>query len=465
MFYYPDWNLTLIIPNGLQDNLFSLIDYLNKKYDKGFILPRKEYKLEYNLWDSIKDCPDYLIIKKTTKIGFVINPLEKLFLIYNSIQNDKIIHFNNLKKLTFSQFITFLFKNKDVILNENETRDSNKKNIHLFFPSLWLYSEKYSIINNLELPNIDVLLDYNKYSNNLQDILTKINPELFNNFSSIFNHTLERFETLSDYMIHYNQNLVKLVYLMYHQDFNLLGMPLHNCPKQLVPLQLKYNSKPLITIITPTLGNPSIMNLINALEGEAIPYVHLILFDKNRVENGLKPSDLHNGQTTFCYEFLHPHLLKKENQRNDVWLRAVGISLANTDYVTFFDDDTWPDRNHLKKIINFIKVRDYGYTFCKRRMWEKTANNKLSLIGTDNFEAIGIKNKEGYRLIDNSSLYMTIQTARMLIPTYLNNQIYGDDRITPDILDKNAIGGQYEEVLVNHIAKPILVNYFKKYIS
>jgi len=465
MFYYPDWNLTLIIPNGLQDNLQPLIEYLDDKYDTAFHNPKKEYLLEYNLWNSIKESPDYLLIQKTTKIGFVINPLEKLYLIYNSIQNDKIPSYSNLKKLSFKQFIQFLFQNNEMILNENETRPNNLKNIQLFFPSVWLYSEPDSMIKNLESPRIDVLLEYNNYFDKLQDVLNKINPDVFSDFKSNFNHQLTIFNTIHDYMIHYNQELVKLVYLMYHQDFNILGMPLHNCPKQLVPLQLKYKTNPLITIITPTLGNPSILNLINALEGESIPYIHLILFDKNRVQNGVKPSDLHNGRTTFCYEFLHPHLLPKENQRNDVWLRAVGISLTNTEYVTFFDDDTWPDRNHLKKIIPFMKEKKYGYTFCKRRMWEKTAQSKLNLIGTDNFEAIGIPNKEGYRLIDNSSLYMTIQTARMLIPTYLNHQVYGDDRITPDVLEKNSIGGQFDKVLVNHIAKPILVNYFKKNIS
>ena len=464
MFFYPDWNLTLIIPNGLQNNLQPLIKYLNSKYDLNFQDPKKEYLLEYNLWTSIKDSSYYSLIQKTTKIGFIINPLEKLSLIYNSIQNNQLPSYKNLKKLSFNHFIQFIFQNKELILNENETRLDNLKNIHLFFPSVWLYSEADSIIKNLESPKINILLEYNNYFDKLQDILNKINPKLFSDFSSNFNCQLTGFNSIQDYMVHYNQDLVKLVYLMYHHDFNLLEMPLHNCPKQIIPFQLKYKSKPLITIITPTLGNPSIINLINALEGEAIPYIHLILFDKNRVKNGLKPSDLHNGQNTFCYEFLHPHLLKKENQRNDVWLRAVGVSLANTEYVTFFDDDTWPDRNHLKNIISFMKEKKYGYTFCKRRMWEKTAQNKLNLIGTDNFEAIGIPNKEGYRLIDNSSLYMTIQTARMLIPTYLNNQVYGDDRITPDILDNNAIGGQYNKVVVNHIAKSILVDYFKKNI-
>ena len=188
------------------------------------------------------------------------------------------------------------------------------------------------------------------------------------------------------------------------------------------------------------------------------------MFDNNRVVNSIKPSDIEDKEITFCYEFNHPHLLPKQNQRNDVWLRAVGISLANTEYVTFFDDDTWPQRNHLSKIISFMEEKKYDYTFCKRQMWEKTGLKKLKLIGTDNFEAIGVMNKDGYRLIDNSSLYMNIKTARMLAPTYLNNQVYGDDRLTPDVLDANAIGGQLDKVLVNHIAKSSLVNYFKKNI-
>jgi len=73
----------------------------------------------------------------------------------------------------------------------------------------------------------------------------------------------------------------------------------------------------------------------------------------------------------------------------------------------------------------------------------------------------------GYRLIDNSSLYMRIETARKLIPLYLSNQVYGDDRLVPDFLDRlqDVKGARMLEALVNHIAKPSLENFFINGIS
>ena len=52
-------------------------------------------------------------------------------------------------------------------------------------------------------------------------------------------------------------------------------------------------------------------------------------------------------------------------------------------------------------------------------MWE---NN--TPIGLDNFEAIGVKNKFGFRLIDNSSLYMKLDVARKVMNVFLNHQVY-----------------------------------------
>ena len=43
-----------------------------------------------------------------------------------------------------------------------------------------------------------------------------------------------------------------------------------------------------------------------------------------------------------------------KGQRNDVWLRGVGATLTNTPYVTYFDDDTWPERNHLELVMNYM---------------------------------------------------------------------------------------------------------------
>ena len=228
-------------------------------------------------------------------------------------------------------------------------------------------------------------------------------------------------------------------------------------------------TEPIFTIITPTMGRPSILKLKAALSLETeIPFIHIILWDKNKYsgEDAIRKEDLVDDRT-FCYEFNHPYH-EYPKQRNDVYLRAVGISISNTPFITFFDEDTFPEPNHLSKIFRYMINNKLDYTYCKRRMWRyDVVSSNLIEIGVDDFEAIGIKNSLGYRLIDNSSLYMRIETARQLIPLYLSNQVYGDDRLVPDFLDglSDVKGARMLEALVNHIAKPSLENFFIKGIS
>lgn len=173
----------------------------------------------------------------------------------------------------------------------------------------------------------------------------------------------------------------------------------------------------------------------------------------------IKPSDLED-ECTYCYEFVHPYY-EYMGQRNDVWLRGVGCTLTNTSYITFHDDDTWPERNHLDDVMRYMNYNHLDYTYVSRRMWADAKNS----IGKDNFEAIGDINKFGYRLIDNSSLYLNINTARLLSNMFLANQIYGDDRLTYDYLtEHNKTGKRYDKILVNHIAKEHLVPFFKSNI-
>ena len=281
-----------------------------------------------------------------------------------------------------------------------------------------------------------------------------------------------------DYMVEYSENAIKMVYLMYQDDFDHFDFSLHQVPKSMIPTQpLNRNRNPVITIITPTLGNPSIIRLKKALMSETVPFIHIILWDKNRVKNAIEPSSLED-ERTFCYQFNHPYH-KFPNQRNDVWLRAIGTTLTNTPYLTFFDDDTWPNRNHLETVVNYIIQHNLDYTYCKRRMWEDTSlvNNStetrqtfrdalyLKEIGVDNFEATGELNKFGYTLLDNSSIYLKLDTARKLGQMFLDNQVYGDDRLSKAFLDdNNAESKKLDEVLVNHVAKPQLVDFFKNHI-
>lgn len=290
----------------------------------------------------------------------------------------------------------------------------------------------------------------------------------------------------------------KIIYEMYKLDFNNFGYdrekipspptstltpssnnpnPLSNTPISLpnnpppppntsttpsntpIPPPIPPPTPPVFTIVTPTLGNRTLLKLKEQLRKETVPYIHLIMWDTNRCKDSLTPEEVED-ERTYSYVMRHPYH-KYPNQRNDVWLRAVGTTLTNTPYITFFDDDTWPEENHLSKVLNYISRNKLDYTYVKRRMWEPNG----TIIGIDDFEAIGKQTNWGYKLIDNSSIYLKIETARKLSTVFLEHQVYGDDRYTPEFLEKNAKGERMNQVLVNHISRPELVEFFKKNCS
>lgn len=483
MFYFDNNNNTTIInlPGNYCKPLFDLVNVFNiNKFDL--------YKIENYGFNSISMLPYMVRINKSFKILLVNHPLERLWNMFNNfgdykvlisslINDEKIL--NNLSN-NFEMFIKFIFDNRELIntsyklsflnsyLNILST-DNNFINVDYIIFEKLKEKNSYGLVNKLK--NI---INKNKNKNNSNLDISDIDDKV----KLFYEELNSRLPT--DYLIKYTEPMIKMGYYIYFNDFNHFDFKLPKIPLSLIKYPIK-DKTPVITIITPTLGNKSLIRLKKSLQYESIPYIHLILWDKNRVSNSINPSML-KDDNTFCYEFTHPYY-QYPGQRNDVWLRAVGVSLTNTPYITFFDDDTWPNRGHLSKIMNVFRKKKVDYIHCYRRMWEdkKLVNNNLlhqdntdiknyelynglELIGVDNFEAIGERNKFGYRLVDNSSVYLKLDVARRIMNVFLENQVYGDDRLTPEVLD-NYKGYFLKEVLVNHVAKPSLLNFFKENIT
>jgi len=210
------------------------------------------------------------------------------------------------------------------------------------------------------------------------------------------------------------------------------------------------------TIVTPTMGRESLLNLKERLRQETVPYVHLVMMDEKKVSDALTKEEIEDDRT-FVYEIRHP-LHQQPGARMDVYLRGVGIAMARTPYIRCCDDDVWPEPDHLSLVTDFLEKNSLDFCWCKRRMY--TRDRKL--IGIDNFEAIGIKNKFGYNLLDNSSLFFNQKAGKLLTQVFLENPIYGDDRLTWAPLSKFCKGAAMSEVLTNHMSQPELESFFAK---
>tara|TARA_B100001094_G_scaffold324240_1_gene376525 strand:+ start:3367 stop:4752 length:1386 start_codon:yes stop_codon:yes gene_type:complete len=286
-------------------------------------------------------------------------------------------------------------------------------------------------------------------------LVTNLYNEEFQNEATIFQYTLTN-------PIHKNK-----IWSIERDEINLLKNEFHSdcfCMhyyigtwwrKQTIPAIVV---KPYIfTIVTPTIGRPSLLELKDKLSKEKVPFVHFIMWDTKRCPDALDPKTLEDSRT-YCYEMKHP-TYAKNNARLDVWLRALGAMMAKTPYIKFCDDDTWPEENHLEKVWRHMIKHNLDYTYCIRRMWTPSPRNEI--IGIDNFEATGEINKFGYNLIDNSSLFVNQKAARVVSQVFMNNQIYGDDRLTYEPLKKYCKGLKLDEVLTNHRCQPHLETFFK----
>lgn len=226
----------------------------------------------------------------------------------------------------------------------------------------------------------------------------------------------------------------------------------------------------IFTIITPTLGRKSLLNLKECLKKEKLKYIHLILWDNKRdfesPDGHLEPHEVED-ENTFCYHIKHPmypeQVEAKYNKkpRMDVLLRAYGITMARTPFIKCMDDDTWPEENHLEKVYNFMTQYKLDFCHCLRRIY----NRNKEIIGIDKFEAIGEKNMFGYTLLDNSSTFYNRKAANILSSIYLQYPIYGDDRLTYEPLKQNCKGALLPQVLTNHMCQPHLESFFEKYCT
>lgn len=210
------------------------------------------------------------------------------------------------------------------------------------------------------------------------------------------------------------------------------------------------------TIVTPTVGRKSILKLKEILRQETVPYVHFIMMDSKRDADALTAEELEDDRT-YVYDIRHP-LYPEPQSRMDVYLRGIGIMMARTKYIRCCDDDAWPEVGHLSRVTEFMDMNNLDFTWCLRRMYDREGNK----IGIDGFEAIGVTNKFGYNLLDNSSLFYNRKAALILSQIFLLNPVYGDDRLTWEPLQKFCKGDFLPEILTNHMAQPHLTEFFKQ---
>jgi len=203
----------------------------------------------------------------------------------------------------------------------------------------------------------------------------------------------------------------------------------------------------LITIITPTTGKVSLYNLINSLNNQTVPFVHILLWDDKREDAFLYPdpstlktespfgTNLANDNLS-RYSIVIPGSFVQGDAFGSA-LRAVGMMAANTPYITFADDDVWFEGNHLETMLKSLEGHEWGY--CKRKVWKKSEKG-VEYIGVDEFESVGDSpdRKVPYEMVDNSCMIFTRRFGASAACLYRETRTYNDDRLMYSFLKQYA---------------------------
>lgn len=209
-----------------------------------------------------------------------------------------------------------------------------------------------------------------------------------------------------------------------------------------------------LTIITPTTGKPSLIRLIESIKkNKKNNHIHhLLIWDKYRDGPFIESKEEDNyilDSISFS-----KNIVKKSSPGSS--LRAIGLMAAQTDFVTFADDDVFWDENHLSSMFAMIQNKNWGY--CRRKIF---FNNEF--LGIDEFESVGAKAKTPYKMVDNNCMIFKRIYGSNAAIYYRETQKYNDDRLMYNFLMKNA-GTPGETLLptINQSCPARLVEFFRK---
>ena len=137
---------------------------------------------------------------------------------------------------------------------------------------------------------------------------------------------------------------------------------------------------PLVTVVTPTTGNPSVFRAIESVADQSYkPIQHLVVID-----NPEAPAEVQLAIRQYTVEVIElPYATGKDGYLGH---RIIGASifLGKGDFFCFLDEDNWFDPNHVASLLDVIK-RGFTWTFSFR----KIVNREGTFICNDDCESLG----------------------------------------------------------------------------
>jgi hypothetical protein len=195
---------------------------------------------------------------------------------------------------------------------------------------------------------------------------------------------------------------------------------------------------PLVTVVTPTTGNPSVLRAIQSVAAQSHkPIQHLIVLDRPDV-----PAEIKAAIRKYNVDVFELPYATGTDQFLGHRIIGSSIFLGKGDFFCFLDEDNWFDSDHVASLLDVIR-RGFTWTFSFRKIVDKEGN----FICNDDCESLGkwptIFGSPDY-LIDTNCYFLPRMVAVTSSPIWFcrNGELNiwgprGPDRALADFLGKH----------------------------
>jgi hypothetical protein len=224
---------------------------------------------------------------------------------------------------------------------------------------------------------------------------------------------------------------------------------------------LQARGGPTVTVITPTIGRPSLDALIESIEHQTMGQatMHLLLWDDFR-DRGARLPESYNGPSR--YSIVLPPGSGRNGAAPGSPLRAIGLMAAHTPWVTFADDDVRWDSDHLEHLNKALSGKRWASTL--RTVWASSGER----LGVDRFESVGDEPTRcvPYEMLDNNCVVFERALGVASAWMYRETTQYNDDRLMYRFLKGQAGDrGRTDRATIHQICPDPLISMFRSHCS
>ena len=140
--------------------------------------------------------------------------------------------------------------------------------------------------------------------------------------------------------------------------------------------------KPLITVITPTTGNPHLAKAIKSVEEQTYENIqYLVVVDgKQRVKN---THDVLSTLNCKRYETIILPQATGYDQYNGHRIYGAMTYISEGEFLCFLDEDNWYEPNHIESLVEAVQEKTWAYSL------RKIVDQENNFICNDDCESLG----------------------------------------------------------------------------